>query len=101
MPPVRYSGIRLKVFFKFFFFLTITQATSKGTKNHLCGLINKESAFSIPLNSFLSIFAAGPPYAASIIYHSLYFLAISLSSFKGSTDPVFVVPAIPTIPIGK
>ncbi len=44
---------------------------------------------------------AGPPYAASIIYHKLYLFAIFPSNIRGSTDPVLVVPAIPIIPIGN
>ena len=46
VPPCRYSGIKLNVFFKLSLFLTITHATSNGTNSHLWGFINIESALS-------------------------------------------------------
>ena len=62
-----------------------------------------ESEFSIPFNLFLNLCEKinAPPYTASVCIHNLYLSAIFDTSFKSSTLPVIVVPAVATIQNGK
>ena len=79
--------------------LNSTMPAPIGTYICLCASRVTESAFSIPFNKWLCLSenSVAPPHAASTWKWQPNSLATSASSSKGSTWPVSVVPAIPTM----